>query len=140
MQVDGRGSYRGYPGWNLWSEFDFAVKTGTTTESGVREEGLVKTTPPPPGRTETAGSGVQEGAQISITMPPTRTDRYSGAAESEVHKGDQVTKPTPPPTRTDRDSGEAVSGVGVTQGKRKNRSELGRLDSRDWRKMQFQSA
>ena len=48
-----------------------------------------------------------------FTNPPTRTDRDRGAAESEVHKGPQVTKPTSPLTRTDRDSGAAVSGVGV---------------------------
>ena len=28
---------------------------------------------------------------------PTKTDRYSGAAELMVREGDQVTKPTPPP-------------------------------------------
>ena len=66
---------------------------------------------------------------------PTKTDRYSGAAELMVREGDQVTKPTPPPPRTERESRVAVSRVGVTLGKLTNRSELGQTDSRERRKI-----
>ena len=69
-----------------------------------------------------------------------RTDRNSGVAESEVSKGCQVKKLPPPPTSTDRYSGVAVSGVGVAQGKRKNREELRRTDSRERRMMWCWSA
>ena len=36
------------------------------------------------------------GPGINTTTPSTRTDRDSGAVESEVREGSQVTKPTPP--------------------------------------------
>ena len=65
--------------------------------------------PSPPGRTEIAESVVRKRAHVSKPIPPTRTERHSGAADSEAHKGAQV---TPPPTRTDRDSRVAVSRVG----------------------------
>ena len=45
-QFDGRRFYRENSGWNPRSELAFAGRTGTTEESGVREGGLVKTTPP----------------------------------------------------------------------------------------------
>ena len=106
-QVGGRGSYKGHSGWNPRRDLAFAGRTGTTVESGVREGGMVQ-----------------------IPTAPNKTDREIGAVESEVREGYQVTKPTPPPNRTDRDSGEAVSRVGVTQGKRTNREELGWTDSR----------
>ena len=58
--------------------------------------------PSPPGWTEKSAPGVHEGAQVSATTPPTRTDRYSGTEKSEMREGDQVTKPTsPPPGRTE---------------------------------------
>ena len=51
--------------------------------------------------------------------PPTRTDKDSGAVESEIREGSQVTKSTPlPPPRTYRDSQAAASGVGGEQGGR----------------------
>ena len=113
-QVGGQGSYRGHSGWNLRSELAFAGRTGNTVESGVRK-----------------------GAVVQTRNPPTKTDRYSGAAESEVRGGYQVTPP--PPTRTDTYSGAEVSGVGVTQGKRINQAELGRKHSRERRKMRCRS-
>ena len=51
-----------------------------------------------------------EGYQVAITTPPTRTYRYSRAAESEMPEGDHVTKPNPL-TRTDRYSGASESEV-----------------------------
>ena len=97
-----------------------------------------KNHPSPPGRRETAESGVREGDQVSTTTTPTRTDRYSGAEESEVREGDQVTNPSPP-TRKDIETGAAVSRVGVARGKQTNQAELLRTDSRERRKMRCQS-
>ena len=78
---------------------------------------------------------------VQTPHPPTNTDRYSRAEESEVCEGKQVTKPTPPPpARADRDSGAAVSGVGVTRGKRTDQAELGQTDSRERRKMRCRLA
>ena len=45
VQVGGWVSYREHLGWNPRSEFDFTVRTGTMSELGVREGGLVKTIP-----------------------------------------------------------------------------------------------
>ena len=44
-RVGGRGSYRGHSSCNPRSELDFAGRTGTTAETGVRDGGLVKTIP-----------------------------------------------------------------------------------------------
>ena len=46
-QVSGWGSYIGHSSCNLRSELDFAGIMGTTTESGVREGGMVQTPTPP---------------------------------------------------------------------------------------------
>ena len=46
LRVGGRGSYRGYLGWNTQIELAFAGRTGTTEESRAREGGLVKSIPP----------------------------------------------------------------------------------------------
>ena len=41
-----------------------------------------------------------------------------------MHKGDQVTKPTPPPIRTDRDNKAAISGVADARGGRTHTDRL----------------
>ena len=93
------------------SELAFTGRTGTTAELAVREGGLVKTIPPHQDGQRQKKSGVREGPQVSTTTPPTRTERDSGAVESEVREEDQVTKPTPL-TRMDKGSRAVVSGVG----------------------------
>ena len=54
---------------------------------------------------------------------PIRIDRDSGVVESVVREGAHLTKPTPP-TRTDRYSGAAVSGVRGVQGGRTQTDRL----------------
>ena len=66
---------------------DFAVIMGTTEELVV----------------------LRKGGWSKLYLP-TRIDRDSGAAESELRKGGQKRRKKNP-TRTDRDSGAVVSGV-----------------------------
>ena len=78
-RVGDRGFYRGHSGWNLRRELKLEVRTGTTEESGVRK-----------------------GAMVQTPTPRNNTEKDSGAAESEVLEGGQVTKPppSPPPGQT----------------------------------------
>ena len=62
-QVGGQGSYRKHSSWNLQSELDFAGRTGTTAESGVRT-----------------------GAMVQTPTPPTKTGRKLGATDRPVRK------------------------------------------------------
>ena len=100
-------------GWNLWGELAFKGRTETTVELGCVKGAWSQHQPSPPGRIDTENSGVCEEDQVSTPLPPTRMDRDSGVAESEVREGAQVKKTNPPPpTSTDRDIRVAVRRVG----------------------------
>ena len=58
--------------------------------AGGAQGGPGQNHPSLPGRIETSDSWVHEAAQVLITTPPTSTGRYSGAAESEVREGGEV--------------------------------------------------
>ena len=61
--------------------------------------------------------GGTRGVPVISTTPTHQIDIDSGAMESVVHEGDQVTKPTTP-TKTDRDNRAVVNGVGGARGGR----------------------